>query len=414
MRKIIKSASALLLATSVILCAVIGFYYVHLPDKYYLSDNAPFRINTFFDVTAESASDNIQQVYASLEGTEKVDLKLLGIIPIKRVRAEHIERPELIPCGSPFGIKILTGGAIVTELGDVDGENGFISPARDIIKPGDIITRVNGADVTKNDDISNAVQLNADKTHIEFTRDGKQRTAEVTPVKSNRDGNLKIGVWVRDSSAGIGTMTFYNPADGTFGGLGHAVCDVDTGQILPLAAGQAVSVYISGVIKGFPGAPGELCGSFMSRVPIGTIYANTDSGVFGVMDSPPVVGENANTDTIPMAYKQEVEIGPARILTTLDGNTPREYDVLIEKIDYNDRNKVKNMVIRVTDRKLLGKTGGIVQGMSGSPIVQNGRLVGAVTHVFVSDPARGYGIFAENMYRQLAAENSCETHELAA
>jgi stage IV sporulation protein B len=190
-------------------------------------------------------------------------------------------------------------------------------------------------------------------------------------------------------------MTFYNPEDSTFGGLGHPVCDVDTGQMLPFSSGEAVSVYVSGVIKGYSGVPGELSGSFMSRVPIGVIKGNTDSGVFGIMESPPSI-EGA----IEMAYKQEVQIGAATILTTLEGNTPKEYDVIIEKIDYSDKNRVKNMVIKVTDTELLNESGGIVQGMSGSPIIQNGRLAGAVTHVFVSDPSRGYAIFAENMYRE--------------
>jgi stage IV sporulation protein B len=297
----------------------------------------------------------------------------------------------LIPCGIPFGIKILTGGAIVTELGEVEG----ILPTDGKINVGDVIIKVNGKYITKNNDISDAVQLNREETHIIFTRDDVKKETTVIPVRSLRDGLHKIGIWVRDSSAGIGTMTYYNPADSTFGGLGHAVCDIDTGQIMPFSSGEAVPVYISGVVKGFPGAPGELSGNFMSRVPIGVIKGNTESGVFGVMENPPAL-----SGAIPMAYKQEVEIGPAKVLTTIEGNEPQEYDILIEKIDYNDKNRIKNMVIRVTDRELLNDSGGIVQGMSGSPIVQNGRLAGAVTHVFVSDPARGYAIFAENMFRE--------------
>ncbi|MCL1789275.1 MAG: SpoIVB peptidase [Oscillospiraceae bacterium] len=400
MRKIIKSVTGLFLVVSVLLCAVIGFYYVHLPDKYYLSDNT-FKIGTLFDIDLGTENEDVQPVYAptesiSISREEQVDLKLMGIFPIKTVNAEKIERPQLIPCGTPFGIKIITGGAIVTEFGEVDGENGYSSPARDGgIKSGDIIIKVNDMEITQNSDIFEAVQLNTESTTINHIRDGKIIETKITPIKSNKDESFKIGMWVRDSSAGIGTMTFYNPVDGTFGGLGHAVCDIDTGQKLPLLSGEAVSVNISGVTKGFSGAPGELNGNFLSRVPIGNIKCNTESGVFGVMESPPAL-EGA----IPMAYKQEVEIGSAKIIATIDGNEPKEYDVIVEKIDYNDKNRVKNMVIKVTDKELLSKAGGIVQGMSGSPIIQNGKLAGAVTHVFVSDPTRGYAIFSENMYRE--------------
>ncbi|MCL2633787.1 MAG: SpoIVB peptidase [Oscillospiraceae bacterium] len=417
MRKIIKSITGVFFCVSFLLCVIVGFYYVRLPDKYYLSEYNSFKINAFFDITAEPEqheNSDSKPVYAVMSNSpEQVQLKLMGVIPIKSARAERIERPMLIPCGTPFGIKIITGGAIVTECGEVDGINGFASPAKDGgIRAGDVITKVNGRDILRNNDIAEAVQLDPQKTIITYIRGEKTREIQITPVKSNKDGLYKIGLWVRDSSAGIGTMTYYNPADGTFGGLGHAVCDVDTGQILPLSKGEAVSVFISNVVKGYSGNPGELCGTFLSRIPIGIINGNTEAGIFGIMEAPPVIGE-----AIEMAYKQEVEIGQAIMLATIDGNAPKEYDIIIEKIDYNEKNKVKNMVIKVTDRELLNQAGGIVQGMSGSPIIQNGRLVGAVTHVFVSDPSRGYAIFAENMYRaslEVEIENNNYMLELEA
>jgi len=423
MRKIIKSVTGLFLLVSMLLCVVIGFYYVHLPDKYYLCDDDSFNINAFFNISAVADRSNTEKttpVYAKLGQAEhsrtkkEMELKLLGVIPIKTVTAERIERPELIPGGTPFGIKMLTEGAVVTELGGVDGVGGYTSPARNSgNKPGDVILKVNGMEITKNDDVAQAVQLDTAKTHIVFTRDGYdgKQAMTTTPVKSSRNGMYKIGMWVRDSSAGIGTMTFYNPANSTFGGLGHAVCDVDTGQILPLASGEAVQVYISGVVKGMSGAPGELSGTFISSTPMGILKENTEAGVFGIMQEPP---EQLDLDAaIPMAYKQEVTVGPAKVISTLCGDSPQEYDIIIEKIDYNDRNRVKNMVIKITDRRLLNKSGGIVQGMSGSPIVQNGKLVGAVTHVFVSDPTRGYAIFAENMYREsLQLDGQVTTHNV--
>ncbi|MDF2567582.1 MAG: stage sporulation protein, partial [Oscillospiraceae bacterium] len=212
------------------------------------------------------------------------------------------------------------------------------------------------------------------------------------------DNTFKIGLWVRDSSAGIGTVTFYNPENSVFGGLGHAVCDVDTGQVMPIMSGEVVDVNINGVTRGSSGSPGELKGSFSSNKDSGSIAVNNETGVFGVLYQNP-----SNHSAIPIAMKQEVKTGKATIFTTVSGNTPQEYKINIEKVNLNDNSMTKNMVIKITDPELLQKTGGIVQGMSGSPIMQNGVLVGAVTHVFINDPTKGYGIFIENMYNHSKA-----------
>ena len=206
-------------------------------------------------------------------------------------------------------------------------------------------------------------------------------------------------MWVRDSSAGIGTVTFYDESTGLFGGLGHPVCDVDTGGILPLSSGDVVDVNITGVRKSTEGNAGELQGIFVSDKACGTLYTNNQYGVFGALKNCP-----SPYSPIPMGLKQEIQLGEASILTTIDGDKPQEYSISIEKIDYRSDNSNKNMVIKITDEKLLSLTGGIVQGMSGSPIIQNGKLIGAVTHVFVNEPTKGYAIFCENMY-----EYGCKT-----
>lgn len=411
MRKIFKAAYGTLLSGMLLLCVIFCFYYTKLPDKFYLSGDSPLNIRTFFKITAEYSEDekaeNAENTKAlqviSNADTEtiiteaslhKAELRLFGLIPIKEVRLERIDRPVLVPCGTPFGIKIKTDGAVVTGMGDIDGNP---SPAKIAgLKTGDVIKAVNGVMIEKNGDITDAVQLVNDKTTIEIIRDGKEITIDVNPVKSCQDDLYRIGVWVRASSAGIGTLTFYDADKSAFGGLGHGVCDVDTGRILPLSKGEAVSVTISGIVKGKPGDPGELSGSFLSRVPIGTIECNTELGVFGTMNYAPTLESG-----IPMAFKQEVKVGPATILSTINGSSPKEYEIFIEKLDYNENNQVKNMIIKITDKELLSKAGGIVQGMSGSPIIQNNMLAGAVTHVFISDTTRGYAIFAENMYRKM-------------
>lgn len=418
MRNIVKLAKPFYFIISVftiILCVIIGYYYVKLPDKFYLSSNCPsdagsLNINSFIQINTNNKTDIPVSAAVDINTgehsgqSEDAEIKLFGMFPVKDVKLERIDRPVLVPCGIPFGIKIFTDGAVVTGFGEVEGEDAVYCPAQNgLIICGDVIKTVNGKLIEKNSDISKAVQLNKEKTVVTLLRDGNDITVELKPVKSKTEGIYKIGVWVRDCSAGIGTITYFDPQNSVFGGLGHGVCDVDTGRMLPLLKGEAVSVSISNVIKGRPGNPGELCGSFLSRVPIGIIENNTETGVFGTMNYAPTL-ENG----LPMAFKQEVQIGPAKILATLSGSSPREYDILIEKIDYDESNQVKNMIIRVTDSELLSRAGGIVQGMSGSPIIQNNMLAGAVTHVFINDTTRGYAIFAENMYR-----TSCELNQNA-
>ncbi|MDE5738420.1 MAG: SpoIVB peptidase, partial [Oscillospiraceae bacterium] len=201
----------------------------------------------------------------------------------------------------------------------------------------------------------------------------------------------QTGLWVRDSTAGIGTLTYYEPSSKCFGGLGHPICDADTGELIPLGSGVADTVTINGAIKGQAGSAGQLQGYFSAQEPIGTLDYNGKCGVFGHLENFP-----SDAQAIPLALKQEITLGEAVILTTVQGNEPKAYSVEITALDYTD--DTQNMIIEVTDEELLNYTGGIVQGMSGSPIIQNGKLVGAVTHVFVSQPSMGYGIFAENMY----------------
>ncbi|MBQ8725469.1 MAG: SpoIVB peptidase, partial [Oscillospiraceae bacterium] len=253
-----------------------------------------------------------------------------------------------------------------------------------------------GVPVSSNDALRNIFsESDGEPVKIEFTRDGEELSADITPVYSAADGCYSAGIWVRDSLAGVGTMTFYDPKSCTFGGLGHPICDGDTGVCIPIGEGSACPISISSLIKSQSGDPGMLEGTFQKGNNIGTLLSNSSCGVFGKLSSDIPEGE-----TVPMAFKQEIEEGEAEIICTISGEEPQHYTIIIEDIDYNGTDNTKNMVIRITDKDLLKKTGGIVQGMSGSPIIQNGKLAGAVTHVFVDDPERGYGIFCENMYRQ--------------
>jgi len=273
----------------------------------------------------------------------------------------------------------------------VQTDKGLVNPAqRAGIKKGDIILKINGLPVSRNNDIASAVEKsNGETIELSVQRGDSVKTVTLLPARSVSDGKLKAGLWVRDSSAGIGTMTFYDEKNGMFAGLGHAVCDVDTGERLVISGGDAVNACVKGCYKGTQGTPGELCGVF-THGDIGQLYENCDKGIYGAYESLP------SRKAVPVALVDEVKEGKAQIVSTVDDNGPQYYDIEITKI-YSKTEQQRNMVIKVTDKELLEKTGGIVQGMSGSPIVQNGMLIGAVTHVFISDPTQGYAIFAQMM-----------------
>ncbi len=317
----------------------------------------------------------------------------IGGIPIKQVSAELTERPMLVPCGTPFGVKLRTDGVMAVSVKDG-------SPAaKSGIKQGDIIISVNGQAVSSNSELSSAIQLCPEMCEIILKRGDSEKLVTVQPYSDC--GLYKLGIWVRDSAAGLGTMTYYDPDSGDFGGLGHPVSDVTTGELMPLSSGEVTCAEITGIIKGIAGEPGELCGTLLSGDEIGALSLNTECGIFGSAERSPSQG-----NAIPMAFRQEVHTGSATLLTTVDGTAPKEYDIEIEHISIMDMKSSKSMVIRITDPELLAQTGGIVCGMSGSPIIQDGRLAGAVTHVFLNDPERGYAIFCETMTEAAETDNS--------
>lgn len=397
MKKIIKIAAVLI---NIILAAVLGiiiYYNTVLPNNYYIASGSELKLSEIIETIPCTGIPlrNAVAVEAGKNCVRKAELKLLGIIPIKTVNIQEVDEPMLIPCGNPFGIKLLTDGVIAVEVSGFETASGYRSPAADAgIKTGDIIKTVNGKKVMSNEDMEKIISESGGETlSFNLMRDDKNLILNVEPQLCSSDGAYRAGLWVRDSSAGIGTVTFYNPETGVFAGLGHPVCDVDTGNILPLSEGEAVDVNVNGVKRGTAGVPGELLGSFSSLAAIGSLELNCSDGLYGVMSS-----FNSRNEAVPLGMRQEIETGDAYIYTTVSGSQPKMYGIVIEKIDLHDTKGSKNMIIRVTDKELLEKSGGIVQGMSGSPIIQNGKLVGAVTHVFVNNPAKGYAIFADTMY----------------
>lgn len=312
-----------------------------------------------------------------------------GDIPAAGSLTEYV-----IPSGMTVGVKISIDGVMVLGFSDIRNTSGEkVCPAKDCgLKTGDIVTSVNGNKVTDAEDLMKVTENCDGKIlKVTFLRNNQEKETKLTPVYSTEDKAYKIGMWVRDATSGIGTVTYINPENGEFGALGHPVTDADTGEIIEVGKGEVYSSSVIGINKGSKGYPGELLGMIDKSESIGEITANNGHGIFGKLD-----GDYSGQSAVPIALKSEVQEGPATILANIDGTKVEEYKAEIQRV-YENSFDEKGMIIRITDDRLLQKTGGIVQGMSGSPILQNGKLIGAVTHVFINDPTRGYGIFIENM-----------------
>lgn len=361
-----------------------------------LLGTADYAINDSVSVLAQSDADipSFAQIgdFSKEEGNYTVPVSVNGI-DIKNISVSVYKERKLIPGGMPFGIKFTTDGILVVGVSEVQTKDGSVCPATDAgIKTKDIIKTVNGKEVSSSEDFTLTVEHSEGKTlQIGLLRDGTPLTVSLCAVLSSADGKYKAGLWVKDSTAGIGTVTYIDPESGNFGGLGHGVCDTETGVLMPLKSGNVCDVNISGITKGKSGTPGELRG-FFTNSETGTLYKNSVCGVFGKFSTLP----QKLREPMEIGLKDTLKEGSAQLICTTAENAPTVYDIEIVKIN-RDSGENKNFIIKVTDERLLGKTGGIVQGMSGSPIIQNGKLVGAVTHVLINDPTKGYGIFIENM-----------------
>lgn len=307
----------------------------------------------------------------------------------------------LYPGGQPVGIKLSTKGALVIALSDIEtAERKIQSPAAvSGIQIGDSVTEINGTAIKSSEDISTLVnRSNGKEINITINRKGETVNVKVTPVLSKNDEKFKIGLWVRDSTAGVGTLTFYDPKTKGFAALGHPITDVDTGNIMSVENGEVIASNIVSVRKGAKGNPGELRGIFINeQQSLGIINNNTECGIFG-KGNDSLINEKFNKP-MKVALKSEVKVGKAQILTTVEGNEPKLYDIVIEKLLPQESAGSKSMIIKIVDPECIDKTGGIVQGMSGSPIIQNNKIVGAVTHVLINKPDTGYGIYMDWMLK---------------
>lgn len=361
-----------------------------IPEKIYMNENAETCDLTLTDNLLIKSSDLYK---------DKLELKLLGLVSLKSVEVSKVKDLEVYPGGTNVGIKLTTKGVLVVGHSEVKSEGGKVqSPAKNSgIELGDVIIRVNGEDIENSKDLSKKLKgLESSKVSVDYVRDGASQTKEVNLLKEEND--YKLGLWVRDSTAGIGTLTFYDKNTSKFGALGHPITDGDTNKPFTVKDGDILSSSIISVKKGEKGSPGELKGLFVNeKETLAKINKNTQSGIFGDTLQDLI---NTNFDKpMKVGFRNEMKEGAAKIITTIDENGPKMYDVQIIKLLKQDEPGPKSMIVKITDKELLEKTGGIVQGMSGSPIIQDDKLVGAITHVLINKPDVGYGIYIEWMLK---------------
>jgi stage IV sporulation protein B len=333
-------------------------------------------------------------------GKYNINLKLFGLFDFKNISLDVIDTAELIPCGNPIGIYVETDGVLVLGSGRITGDDGLnYEPISNKLKSGDYILAINGKEMNKKKDLIDEIQKGSGKdVSLLIRRNEEEFNVKITPIKTV-SGKYMIGAWIRDNTQGIGTLTFVS-TDGQFGALGHGVTDIDTGLLMDVKAGSIYAAEIMSIIKGKEGEPGELIGMIRQsdKYKIGSINENTYQGIFGTVGNE--YDESLKVESLEIGLKQEVKKGKAQIRCTVE-DTVSDYDIEIESVDMSNSNHSKGIVIRITDKRLLDLTGGIVQGMSGSPIIQNNKIIGAVTHVFIQDSTKGYGTFIENMVNNL-------------
>lgn len=396
--KFLRHAAAVLAAAALLAAVVLAGLAAALPDTLYTDGPAAeLEIASMPYLTAKKQQGSVAADSTTPDKSANVTLTLFGTLPVKTVRAVSTERRTVQVCGTPFGVKLFSDGALVVAFSDRYTALGSENPAKAAgLRLGDLIVSANGRPVRSNEDLTAAIQAaGGAPLTVVYRRSGARHTATLTPT-ADENGHYKAGVWVRDSGAGIGTMSFVDPHRGTFAGLGHSISDADTGADLTLLSGEIVPVTITGCIRGAAGSPGELRGEF-AAAPAGTVLANDAAGVYGSYTG------SCTAPALPVANLQEVTPGEAELWTTVLGTTAQPYTIQVERVTMTGSDPNRNLLIRVTDKRLLDATGGVVQGMSGSPIVQNGRLAAVLTHVLVNDPSRGYAIFATTMLEKADA-----------
>lgn len=396
MKKAIRIIDGIFALCLIIIYSFIVFGNIVLPDKIEAYSTKKIEYKSVYSVENNSLYQVDYQNNSKVSPIEN-DIKLLGIIPVKTTSIIQSKPKKVSVSGESFGIKLYTDGVIIVGIRDVETDKGKCNPAKEAgLEKGDIIIEINGKKVYSADSVTDILNDNNGKDYkITVKRNGNYKEFLLKPAYSSSQGCYKVGLWVRDSTAGVGTITYYDKSNNTVSALGHPITDVDTNEIMPILDGEAVRATVTKIYKSKAGEAGSLCCEFTNDI-IGTLKKNCQSGIYGKYTC-----TLKNTYEYEVASPNEIVRGPVQILCTIDSGKAKFYNAQISRISYRENKKGKNMVVKITDERLLEKTGGIVQGMSGSPIIQNGKLAGALTHVIVDSPEKGYAIFAQDMVDEL-------------
>ena len=381
-------------------------YFSLLPSNYSIMQGESLNINILWGASLIQKNSNkesiqtisnINKTKVNETGKINLGLNLFNIFNIKDINVNVIPQTKVVPIGSAIGMKLYTDGVLVVGMTEIEGKKPYENSG---IKEGDRIIAINQSQIDSTEDLIEVVnKSNGENLSIKYIRNEETITTSIQPVK-NSENQYKIGLWVRDAAAGVGTLTFYEPSSGMFGTLGHGILDVDTSSLIKIANGELVTTNILSITKGEKGNPGEVRGTIEAGHTLGEISKNTSFGVFGKINNISQLGI-LSKNAIDVCLREKIQEGKAKIICELENGKREYYDIEIKKIFLNNNKDNKSMLIKVTDKDLIEKTGGIIQGMSGAPIIQNGEFVGAVTHVLVNDPTMGYGVFADIMLKEM-------------
>lgn len=379
-----------------------------LPDEMVVFEGESINMRTIFGLnintdsdTIETSSNNSEKV-AEKTGKATLEVSLFDKIFVKEVDVDILPKSTVIPVGTMAGVKLYTNGVLVVGMSEIEGiDNKKYKPYENTgIEEGDTIIQINEKEIVSTEELIETInESKGNNLNIKYIHDEETKQCSMVPVETDQN-EYKIGLWVRDSAAGVGTVTFYEPEIKSFGALGHGITDIDTEELINIASGEFITTRIINITKGEAGSPGKIQGSIYEQKNIGTISKNSKFGIYGKVDNVSNLGLDA-AKQMEVALREEIKTGKATILCTLDNQGPQEYEIEIEKIYTENNYDNKSMKIKVTDERLIEKTGGIIQGMSGSPIIQDGKFVGAVTHVLVNNPLSGYAVFGDIMLKQL-------------
>lgn len=393
-----KNLKKILLILFLLILLIYSSYITSIPKSIILFDGEDIELANLFGIyIKEQVVPTVNNLEESYVKKENIELSLFNIIPLKNVSVETIPKTKVVPLGNTIGLKLYTTGVLVVGKTKIEGEEPYKQSG---IQEGDIIIKINEKEITCTNDLIECVNnSNGQNINVKYLRGEEELCGEILP-KKNVDNEYKIGLWVRDGAAGIGTITYYDTSNGNFGALGHGIVDIDTENLIKISSGTLVSSKISSIVKGEKDNPGEIKGSIINGRKIGEISKNTQFGIYGEITNLSSLNISSSNE-IEVASRNEIKEGNAKVILNIEDGVRKEYDIKITKIFKNNNYDNKSMQIEICDENLLSLTGGIVQGMSGAPIVQNNKFVGAVTHVLVSDPTKGYAIFGDLMVKEM-------------